>query len=181
MSWLSVANCKSYFESCKLSKLPTEVKSEEVHEVQCYDWNGEGKLADSYSRGSQGELRAMMVFWDCDGLRSVDALRGKFRGLYLDPSYAFWKRGREGDPRCLAVKFLGVWKDTHRVCTECEMRYVNTEVIFCRWLPLSLKNEKGLRPTAVCSMGHTDSRNSQDSLHYTGARTTWSSDWLLTR
>jgi hypothetical protein len=48
-----------------------------------------GKLADSYSRGSQGERRAMMVFWDCDGLRSVDALRGKFRGLYLDPSYAF--------------------------------------------------------------------------------------------
>jgi hypothetical protein len=36
---------------------------------------GRGNLADSYSRGSQGERRAMMVFWDCDGLRSVDALR----------------------------------------------------------------------------------------------------------
>jgi len=30
--------------------------------------------------GSQGERRAMMVFWDCDGLRSVDALRATGEG-----------------------------------------------------------------------------------------------------
>lgn len=66
------------------------------------------------------------------------------------------------------------------IASEREVHYVNAEVIFCRWLPLSL-NEKGLRPTMVCAMGHTDTRTLQDSLHYTGAHTTWSSDWLLTR
>jgi hypothetical protein len=29
---------------------------------------------------SQGERSAMMVFWDCDGLRSVDALRATVEG-----------------------------------------------------------------------------------------------------
>lgn len=47
--------------------------------------------------GSQGERRAMMVFWDCDGLRSVDALRatveGNVEGYIWIPATRFDREG----------------------------------------------------------------------------------------
>jgi len=47
--------------------------------------------------GSQGERRSMMVFWDCDGLRSVDALRatveGNVEGYIWIPATRFNREG----------------------------------------------------------------------------------------
>jgi hypothetical protein len=70
-------------------------------------WSWRGDLADSYCRGFQGERHAMMVFWECDGLRSVAALPAtgeESLEVYIwIPATRFEREGP-----CLMVKLLAI-------------------------------------------------------------------------
>lgn len=110
MLGLSSANCKSYFQSCNISKLLNEVKSQETHEVQCYDCEA-GRA--SWLTATVEVPKENAVLWWYFGTVMVCEVWMHYEEsleVYIWILATRFGRagGREGNSQCLAVKFLGI-------------------------------------------------------------------------